>query len=303
MTRPDERFVRYLDAKEPVDDNALHRPTLARLKDLLEVRAESRPGEPLRIVSVGAGTGAMCRRLLSWGVFDAHDDIKYVMVDKEEGLSDRAAAAFARWSPAAGWNATPTKNGFRIERHGRRVDLTYITGDLFDATAVLPRAIDLVIAHAVFDLLPLRRATDALVSRLTDGGLVYAPITFDGRSSFQPAHDADEAVLDAYHETMSDGDRNGATAGSDLFSVLPDAGLSLISAGGSDWVVHPPYDENEPVFLDQILRFVEDSVRNEADEDAGDEELDSWLNARHRQLETDSLTYIAHNVDILAQLD
>ncbi|WP_410765065.1 SAM-dependent methyltransferase [Haloferax sp. DFSO60] len=323
MTRHDERFVRYLEAKEPVDDHALHRPTLARLSDLLEARAESRPGKPLRVVSVGAGTGAMCRRLLSWGVFDSHDDIKYVMVDKQEGLADRAAAAFARWAPAAGWEATPTKNGFRIERHGRRVDLTYITGDLFDATAVLPQAIDLVIAHAVFDLLPLKRATESLVSRLTERGLVYAPITFDGHTSFRPSHQSDERVLDAYHETMQTEDHNGATTGSDLFSVFPAVGLSLVSAGGSDWTIHPPYDDTDPVFLDQILRFVEQSLTDEGVEateqegerdgttvsDGGEsndefqDELQTWLSTRHRQLERESLTYIAHNVDLLAQLD
>ncbi|MFC7203886.1 SAM-dependent methyltransferase [Haloferax namakaokahaiae] len=312
MTRHDERFVRYLEAKEPVDDHALHRPTLARLNDLLEARAESRPGKPLRVVSVGAGTGAMCRRLLSWGVFDSHDDIKFVMVDKQEGLADRAAAAFARWAPAAGWEATPTKNGFRIERHGRRVELTYITGDLFDATSLLPRALDLVIAHAVFDLLPLKRATESLVSRLTDRGLVYAPITFDGHTSFRPAHEADDRILDAYHETMRAEDHNGSTTGSDLFSAFTSAGLSLVEAGGSDWVVHPPYDDHAPAFLDQILHFVEQSLTETGnagvdgesiEDDEFQTDLDSWLRTRHRQLETESLTYIAHNVDVLAQLD
>ncbi|KAB1188799.1 MULTISPECIES: SAM-dependent methyltransferase [Haloferax] len=301
MTRHDDPFVRYLRSKEAVDDRALHRPTLADLGDRLEEHAESNPGEPLRVVSVGAGTGAMCRRLLSWGVFDAHDDIKYVMVDRRKGMADQAAKEFAKWSHAAGWAAVPTKDGFRIERHGRRVSLTYVTSDLFDAMSALPKAIDLVIAHAVFDLLPLRRAVDSLVSRLVAGGYLYAPITFDGRTAFGPPHDADDDILDAYHETMRDGDSAGPDTGSALLSVLPEFGADIVSAGGSDWVVHPEHDDHERIFLDRILGFVEQSVGDVDSVD--DDELKRWLATRHRQLEFGELSYIAHNIDILSQLD
>ncbi|KTG13326.1 SAM-dependent methyltransferase [Haloferax profundi] len=300
MTRHDDAFVRYLRSKESVDDRALHRPTLADLGDRLEDHAESNPGEPLRVVSVGAGTGAMCRRLLSWGVFDAHDDIKYVMVDRRKGMADQAAKAFAKWSHAAGWSAEPTRDGFRIERHGRRVSLTYVTSDLFDAMSALPKALDLVIAHAVFDLLPLRRAVDSLVSRLVDGGYLYAPITFDGRTAFRPSHEADDEVLAAYHETMRDGDSAGTDAGADLLSVLPQFGANVVSAGGSDWVVHPEHDGHERVFLDRILGFVEESVGGA--EAVDDETLERWLATRHQQLERGTLSYIAHNVDVLARL-
>ncbi|ELZ91433.1 hypothetical protein C440_14004 [Haloferax mucosum ATCC BAA-1512] len=299
MTRHDEQFVRYLRAKESVDDRALHRPTLAHLIDSLEARAESRPDEPLRVVSVGSGTGAMCRRLLSWGVFDTHDEIKYIMVDRKQGMADQAAAAFAEWSHGAGWTAEPTADGFRIERHGRSVSLTYVTSDLFDAMTVLPQAIDLVIAHAVLDILPLRRAVKALLSRLTDGGLLYAPVTFDGRTSFRPAHEADTEIIDAYHDTMRDDERSGPDTGSDLFSVLPALGAPVVAAGGADWVVHPPHEDDERIFLDRILGFVEESL-TDADRVA-DEPLDDWLKARHEQLASDELSYIAHNIDVLAQ--
>ncbi|AKU07231.1 methyltransferase domain-containing protein [Haloferax gibbonsii] len=301
MTSHDDRFVHYLHAKESVDDRALHRPTLASLIDRLEARAESRSGQPLRVVSVGAGTGAMCRRLLSWGVFDAHDEIKYVMVDRKRGMADHAAAAFAKWARAAGWTAEPTPDGFRIERHGRSVSLTYVTSDLFEAMTVLPKAIDLVVAHAVLDVLPLRRAVDALLSRLTDEGLFYAPITFDGRTAFRPSHPDDDAVLGAYHETMRGGERAGPDTGSDLLSVLPDLGAPVVAAGGSDWVVHPPHDDEARIFLDRVLGFVEESVGESAAVDR--ESLDRWLEARHDDLAGDELAYVAHNLDVLAELD
>ncbi|KAB1196640.1 MULTISPECIES: SAM-dependent methyltransferase [Haloferax] len=300
MTRHDDPFVRYLRSKEAIDDRALHRPTLAELGDRLGRRADSKPGEPLRVVSVGAGTGAMCRRLLSWGVFDGHDEIKYVMVDRRKGMADEAAAAFAKWARAAGWAASPTKDGFRIERHGRQVSLTYMTSDLFDAMSALPRAIDLAIGHAVFDLLPLRRAVSTILSRVVDGGYLYAPITFDGRTAFRPAHDADDDVVAAYHETMRDGESAGPETGSDLLSVLPELGARVIGAGGSDWVVHPEHDDHERVFLDHILGFFEQSLGKSDAVD--DETLREWLATRHRQVETDELSYVAHNLDILAQL-
>ncbi|WP_416839323.1 SAM-dependent methyltransferase [Haloferax sp. DFSO52] len=300
MTRHDDPFVRYLRSKEAIDDRALHRPTLADLGDRLDRHGQDHPSQPLRVVSIGAGTGAMCRRLLSWGVLDGHDQIKYVMVDRREGIADKAAAAFAEWARAAGWAASPTKDGFRIERHGREVSLTYMTSDLFDAMSALPKAIDLVIAHAVFDLLPLRRAITTVLSRVVDGGYLYAPITFDGRTAFRPAHDADDEIIAAYHETMRDGDSSGPDAGSNLLAALPEFGANVVSAGGSDWVIHPKHDSDERVFLAHILGFVEQSL---GESDAVDEEtLSEWLSTRHRQIETDELSYIAHNLDILAQL-
>ncbi|ELZ85745.1 hypothetical protein C453_08018 [Haloferax elongans ATCC BAA-1513] len=301
MTRHDERFVRYLESKEAVDDRALHRPTLSTLVDELSDRAEARPGEPLRVVSVGAGTGAMCRRLLSWGVFDAYDDIKYIMIDRRKGMSDQASAAFAEWSHGAGWEASPTVDGFQIERHGRRVALTYVTGDLFDATVEIPQAIDLVVAHAVLDVLPLQRALDALITRLTDGGLFYAPITFDGRTAFRPAHNADSEVLDAFHETMGGDNASGPETGSNLLSALPQSDASIVSAGGSGWVVTPPYDDGERFFISRILQFVEESVG--AHGGVGEATLRGWLDTRHKQLEAGGLSYVAHNLDILAKLD
>ncbi|WP_396613029.1 SAM-dependent methyltransferase [Haloferax sp. S1W] len=301
MTRHDERFVRYLKSKEVVDDRALHRPTMSTLVDELSDRADARPGEPLRVVSVGAGTGAMCRRFLSWGVFDAYDDVKYVMVDRRKGMADRAAAAFAEWSQEAGWEAAPTVDGFQIERHGRRVSLTYVTGDLFDATVVLPKAIDLAIAHAVLDVLPLNRAIESLVSRLTEDGLFYAPITFDGRTTFRPSHNADDEILDAYHDSMEDENSSGAETGSDLLSALPMADTSILSAGGSDWVVHPPYSDEERFFLSRILGFVKESVGSNGG--VGETTLRGWLDTRHKQLEAEELTYVAHNLDVLAKLD
>ena len=71
----------------------------------------------------------------------------------------------------------------------------------------------------------------------------------------------------------------------------------------SDWIVHPRdggYPANERHFLSCILSFVEESlsVRPEL----GRAELRQWLERRRAQLSSGELAFLAHQLDILAEL-
>jgi SAM-dependent methyltransferase len=261
---------RYLEAKRSVDDRALDRRVRDRLLDEL-------PAEP-RVLEAGAGTGVTVPRLLDWGVTAG----SYRGVDRDAGVLD-----IARERRLAELDATPTDGGFRVAD----LDVTFDRGEALEALAG-DRG-DLVVAQAFLDLVPVDEALDAFEAALAPGGLVYAPITFDGGTVFQPDHPADEAVVAAYHEAIDGRPGRDVHAGRHLLDRCREREGDLLAVGASDWVVHPRdgrYPDDERYFLATILGFVESAVETPG--------IDAWLRTRRRQLEAGRLSYVAHGYDV-----
>lgn len=268
-------FQAYLHAKRTVDDRALNRRILDHL------RAEL-PDEPLRVVEIGAGVGTGITRLLDWGVLP--NEVSYTAIDNR---SENVIAAREHLRESGF-----TEQGNSLHREGVRVSL--VTGDAFDALDV---GYDLLVAQAFLDLVDLDQALPRLFDAVSPNGLAYFPITFDGGTIFDPVHPLDERILDLYHRDM---DRVGnSRTGRRLFSAIPTAGGEILAAGGSDWVVYPPYPAAEPVFLDHILDTIEGALADHPDLDTG---FGEWLAVRREQVEHGELTYITHQLDVLARV-
>mgnify|MGYP000011753873 CR=1 FL=1 len=266
---------RYLEAKRTVDERALDR----RVRDRLRAELPSAP----RVLEAGAGTGVTVPRLVDWGVAAG----SYRGVDRDPAVVERA-----RDLRATELDAERTDAGFRVD------DLTvrFETGDALEAFD--DERADLVVAGAFMDLVPMGAALDAFAAALGPDGLVYAPITFDGETVFQPDHPDDDAVLDAYHRAIDDVPGRDARAGRHLLDRCRARDGDLLAAGASDWVVHPrdgDYPADERYFLERILSFVADAVEGEVPA------AESWLASRRRQLEAGTLTYVAHGYDVLYQ--
>jgi hypothetical protein len=78
-------------------------------------------------------------------------------------------------------------------------------------------------------------------------------------------------------------------------------GATLVEAGSSDWVVfarEDGYPKEEAYFLHHILHFIEEELSDHPDVDVG--RLAEWVRRRRRQIETNELVYIAHQLDALA---
>jgi SAM-dependent methyltransferase len=248
----------YLTAKRTVDDRALDR----RVRDHLLAELPDAP----RVLEAGPGVGATVDRLADWGVGGT-----YRGVDAD---ADVVAAARERHADGAG-------------------AIAFEAGDAL--TAFDGEDADLLVAQSFYDLVPVDRATDAFADALRPGGLLYAPITFDGETVFQPDHPADDAVTAAYHDAIDAAPGRDVHAGRHLLDHLRRRPGDLLAVGASDWVVRPrdgAYPADERHFLDAILGFVADAV---ADVDgAGD-----WLDTRRRQVDDATLSYVAHGYDIL----
>lgn len=273
-------FQRYLHAKRTVDDRALDRRVLEALAESLPER------RPLRVLEVGAGVGTTCTRLFERAVLP--DRVEYTAVD-ERPANLAAAREHLR---DRGFDAD-------LRREGWAVDL--VAGDAFD----LEGEWDLLIAQAFLDLVDLEWALPELVDLLRPGGLCYFPITFDGGTILEPEHDLDDRVIDLYHRHMDGRTPGGRAAGHSqtgrrLFEHLPAVGGEVLAAGGSDWVVYPPYPADEAYFLRYVVDTIAGALAGHPDLEGA--ALERWVETRHAQIDRGELTYIAHQLDVLGRV-
>ncbi len=264
-------FTRSLLSKRTIDDRALNGHVWHTLQ--MEVTRRDRP---LRVLEVGAGVGTMVERLAAWGLLTGGE---YTAVD-----ANPACIATARQ---------------RLGTRHAGIDLTWQTADLFEfAAQSSSQRWDLLIAHALLDLLDLPHTLPLLFNLLQPDGLFYFTLNFDGGTIFQPPLPGDTAVETAYHQTM-DGRPGGSQTGRQLFHQVQRAGGQVLAMGSSDWVVHPVngrYPADEAFFLHFILDTMENALSDHPALDSG--LLPDWLHQRRAQVQAGQLVYIAHQLDL-----
>ncbi len=217
----------WLALREPVDhrsrDRALARALAGRLK---------RDG-PISIVDLGCGSGSNIRATAPLlGPRQA-----WTLVDYDPRLLAAARAALGTWADSAtvdGDSLVLSKSGATISVAFRETDLNR------DLDAALGAAPDLVTASAFFDLCStafIETFATAVASRRP---LFYTVLTYDGVQSWQPAHTADAAMLDAFRAHQLTDKGFGASAGWTAPKVLADAFRRhgyTVSEASSPWAL------------------------------------------------------------------
>lgn len=304
-----ESKLAYLAAKRTVDDRALNRHTFDRFANELAAREE-----PVRIVELGAGVGTMIARLAARETLP--ERVTYRAVDRDPACIDRARKRVPERVAAAGYEIEaehgdrPGTTTFVARDDDRRLEITLETADGF---AIDDRA-DVVLGAAFFDLVDLETAIPAVEDLLVPGGVLYAPITFDGDTSFAPRDPLDERLERCYHRHMDEiRDGGSSRAGQGLLTALPDRGWDVLAAGGSDWVVRPTgisegdgdgvgYPARERIVVSHLLETIENATAAFVPDRLGADERTRWLERRQRELEADELVAVVHNLDVLARL-
>lgn len=302
MNGGEPSFIRYLAAKRSIDDRALNRHVWDTVWSHVST---GEPGRPLRILEIGAGIGTMIERILEWTRIRA---ASYTALDSQAGLLAEARLRLRAWAAGRGWRAE-VEEDHRIELQGDRRSLVveFVATEVIHALegAALEGPWDLILAHAVLDLVDLGSTVAPLVARSAPGGILHFTLNFDGGTSFAPPLDPDlEARLErAYHATMDErrvGGRptGGSRTGRLLFGALTTAGAEILASGASDWVVFPrqgSYTEDETTFLTAILDTMEGALRGRGEISTG--ELEAWIAARRGHLARGQLSFVAHQLD------
>ena len=311
-------FQAYLEAKRSVDDRALNDRVFQAFVDGLADLAETHEG-PIRIVEIGGGIGSMVARLAERTVLPSA--VQYKVIDLDQDSIGRARERLPTWLADAGYTVDRTQRGLVARSEGRdgvaddasngvELEVVLETADAF-ATRNDCTAVDVVIGAAVFDLVNLERALSWVSLVLKPGGLVYAPLTFDGATGFTPPDSFDGRLERYYHRHMDDirDEPGGSRAGRQLVGALEaeERPFEVCAVGGSDWVLRP-HDRTAAVARDErtVIRHLLETI-DDALEDYPADQLDPnarrrWLERRYNELEAGELTVLAHHLDVLGRV-
>jgi SAM-dependent methyltransferase len=300
-------FIRYLAAKQALDDRSLNRHVWDHLVEAVRDRPVS---SPLRVLEVGCGIGTMAERLLDWGLLTR---AAYTGIDMEPALIHASlgrlrAYAAKRHAPLA----VDPDGALVLKTPAQDVRINFEAADIFD---FIDRqrgkpAWDLLVAHAVLDLIDLPDTLPGLLALLDSGGLFYFTLNFDGATIFEPPIDPDlDGRIEALYHCSMDARRcrnrpsGGSCTGRRLLGALKEAGARVAVAGSSDWVVFPGpggYPGDEACFLHFIIDTIGRALHGHPGLEMG--RFRAWIAERHRQIDARELIYVAHQLDVMGYI-
>jgi hypothetical protein len=265
-------------------------------------------------VEIGAGIGTMVERLVDWGVLQ---QATYTAIDAAPEMIAEHRRRLPTWMASHGFaicEDTPPRQRFRRQGYDLVVETEAIDLQRFAERTQGRRAWDLLIAHAVLDLLDLPSALPRLLALLRPGGLLYCSMIFDGVTALQPEIDPwfDAQVEALYHQTMDQRRHAGSLSGDSRagrhvfthlrFTHLRALGVDILAAGSSDWLVFAGpqgYPSDEAYFLHFIIHTIGTALHGHPQLDAC--RLKQWIAQRQAQIEAGALVYIAHQLDVLGR--
>lgn len=305
-------MVEYLAAKRTVDDRALNERVWRRFIGELKsgTGRTTERSDPIRILDVGTGIGTMVARLAEWERFD--EPITYHGIDIDPAVIDAGRTRLPHWLASAGYDVT--RNDDRIVAQSIESDRSSsvtesrieISLEVADVASITDDA-DAVIAAAFLDVVDLEATLSRLRDCLGEGGILYAPCTYDGGMAVVPTQPLDGKIERLYHRHMDEiRDRPGsARAGAQLLEAAPRHGFEVLAVGGGDWVVRPGprgYEAGEETFLEFLLETMDGALADYPDSVLSADSREAWITRRSRQVRAGELSLIAHNLDLLARV-
>ena len=167
--------------------------------------------------------------------------------------------------------------------------------------------VDLVVSHALADLVPL----DALASRAfalaRPGGLVQVALAYDGLTAFSPSHriltstrrSSPRSTATWTVPSVQTPTYGGSTAGRRLAPALATAGLEIVTDAPSCWRVGAGDGPNGRRVLSRLVQFVVEGAREIGGVSADD--LACWERQRRDAIADGTLTVRVGHRDVLAR--
>ncbi|WP_289016985.1 hypothetical protein [uncultured Ornithinimicrobium sp.] len=260
----------WLDLRWAADAEARDRGATDLLERLVaHLRGPGRDPGPVRVVDVGAGTGANRRYLTPRLPVEQ----EWVCVDHDRELLDH-----------------PRHDGAR-RIHCGLTDLPAAVAGL--GGPVGPAAV--VVANAVLDVL-----TTADLAALADcvaatGGIALLSLSVTGQVRWEPSDPVDDVLARAFDDHQRRDGRRGPGAPSVLTGMLQERGLRVVAAR-TPWDLPGPDGRHREL----LVRWLEERVEDAAgQEPASAEALREWRARRAAQLESGALRVRVDHVDLL----
>lgn len=214
--------IAWLDLREAADYRARDSNLAKQAAEWLKEEADLTGSEPV-VVDLGAGTGSTLRALGAYGT----GKCIWRLIDLDGALLDEA-----------------------LRRHGAMTTIEGYQSDLNIVDELPLTGARLVTASALFDLAS-QHYLEKLVGRITvtrpsqagnTSTGMYAALSYDGNTSWSPAHPFDTVVLEAFNRDQR-GDKGfgpalGPDAARSLQAILQEAGFNVFT-GNSPWRLVP----------------------------------------------------------------
>jgi SAM-dependent methyltransferase len=281
-------YVEYLQLKKAIDDRSLNPLVWQTLTDW--ITQKSLQHQKLRILEIGAGTGTMIGRLLE-SIFPFR--ASYTALEPEQAFKVAAKEQLERWANDKGIGFTEIANGvWQLNEGDKYLELDWLSIPAENVgTIIEDSSLDLLLAHAVVDLLPVPVLLPKLLSLLKPEGAFYFSLNYSGKTQFEPGHHADDSLMQAYNRDMDarfdDLKWRASLTGIRLGSWLAATGYQVVAEADSDWKLN----SSDSVFVRNILDTIKKALQ-------GMNELPTWYDTRASQLEAGSLALRISNTDI-----
>jgi len=294
----------YLRAKVSVDARAFNQGEW----DQLVHQIRQAPQKRIQGMELGGGIGTKAKKFI-----DQFEQKKgsYLIVEQNPSLMKMAKSNLVDWADEmeSDVNDQPDASiAFRVKKGNWTISFLQLDIQSWMAIQNETEFLDVVIGHAILDLLDSRRLFKDIYPLLSKEAVLYFPINYDGLSIFEPVVQArlDEEIWRTYNQSMDqrviDGKISGdSQSGRHLFGNLENAGLKVISAGSSDWLVFPKdrqYIGEEGHFLNHIINTIENELSDHPLLDQ--RKFRDWIRLRKEQVLSGKLIYMAHQIDVLA---
>jgi hypothetical protein len=285
-------YPEYLAIKQAIDNRSLAQNVWQTMATWLQQNTRK---PDFRILEIGAGTGSMIIRLLDAGLLN---HCQYFAVELEPDFARVAEHELALWAGDNGYSMK-AKGPYEwaLEKHDKFIKISWITDDILNLTSCFDDGyFDLMIGHAVVDLLPVPECLPGLLKLVKPEGGYYFSLNFAGVTSFAPPHPRDLEITAAYHRDMDSRfpglDWRASQTGQELGRWLEEQGHPVLADGDSNWLLssvsEPQAVENR--FIENILATMEKAL-------AGKEGLADWLALRRQQADAGELSFFAANRD------
>jgi len=285
-------YVKYLDVKKNIDDRSLNITVWDRFTNW--ILSQNQLDSSLKVLEIGAGIGTMIERLLDASLLKY---CHYIALEPESSFKNAAKLRLMTWAGAQGASFEIKPEG-SWQLHGMELDVTIewvkAEADKIDQLFANEN-FDLILSHAVIDLLPVPEIMPKILNKLKQDSCFYFSVNFSGETKFLPSDESDADIANNYHKDMDARfpglDWQPSRTGEALPIWLENYGCKKVIRGKSDWNLGSKnHDAEDALFIENILDTIQKALKDMPG-------LNVWLAKRYRQLEQEQLEIKISNSD------